>query len=424
MLITGPSERIFIDSVLPGDKSIAHRAAILAAISKSHCTLRNFSTGQDCRQTLTVLGGLGVPIHQEGTEVNIEGVSLQGLCAPVAPLDCGNSGTTTRLLAGVLAGQPFKSSLHGDESLSGRPMRRITDPLERMGASIKLTGSDHLPMTIDGRSLHGIDYEIPVPSAQIKTGILLAGLFAQGVTRVRDSFGTRDHTERLLPNLFYENGWLCISGGSSFSFKSMTIPGDFSSAAFLTAAAILIPGSEVVLRRVGLNPTRVAFLDLLREAGANISVDHFTDAAEPFGDLVVRGTHVPLRSVTVDGSIVPRLIDEIPILAIVGTQMENGLEIRGAGELRIKESDRIRCLVDNLRAMGGKIEEYEDGFLIHPCKLKGGAIGTRGDHRIALAFSVAALIADGETTIDNEQCIAVSFPEFYELTGIAQTQFA
>jgi 3-phosphoshikimate 1-carboxyvinyltransferase len=429
---------------LPGDKSISHRAAIMAALAVGRSTLGNYATSEDCARTLACLGQLGAAVEREGSNVRITGAGLKGLVAPGTELDCGNSGTTMRLLAGVLAGQRFASILSGDDSLRSRPMRRIIEPLEMMGAQVSSTGA-RAPLHITGRRpLRAITYRMPVQSAQVKSCILLAGLSAEGRTCVIEQGGqTRDHTERMLK-------WFGVPvettvhsdeqvSSSTFSVEGPamrlnardgTIPGDISSALFFIAAAALLPGSELEIEGVGLNPTRSQVLSTLRGLGVEVKTNNVSskdtgpgeDFDEPFGDVQISGGAglAPTedgRSNVLSGALIAQLIDELPMLAVVGTQVVGGLTIRDAVELRHKESDRIAALVENLRAMGAEVSEYEDGLRVGgPTRLRGARLGSFGDHRIAMAFSIAALVAEGETEIAGaEECVGVSFPEFYAM---------
>jgi 3-phosphoshikimate 1-carboxyvinyltransferase len=426
---------------LPGDKSISHRAAILAALARGQSRLANFSTSEDCARTLRCLGQLGVRILREGTNVLIEGVGLDGLRAPTAPLDCGNSGSTIRMMAGVLAGQGFVSTLTGDDSLRSRPMKRIIAPLEMMGASIKAEDG-HAPLQITGnRRLRGISYEMPVASAQLKSCILLAGLSAEGHTRVIEERGaTRDHTERMLRWYGVEVGTLSLSDNgitkeaitiedcAQFDAQDGTIPGDISSAAFFIAATALLPGSRLRINQVGLNPTRTQLFSVLRSLGVDVRYELAhrggrlpEDFNEPYGDVKVTGGAglaplEPGRSNVLRGALISQVIDELPVLAVLGSQVLGGISIRDARELRVKESDRISATVENLRAMGAEVEEHDDGLTIaERTQLRGAKINSHGDHRIAMAFAIAALIAEGDSEITGAECVSVSFPEFFEL---------
>ena len=428
---------------MPGDKSISHRAAIFAALARGRTQISNFSSAGDCAATLACLRNLGVDVEHEGSSVWIEGVGPQGLRAPSQPLDCGNSGTTLRLLAGVLAGQYFSSILTGDESLRSRPMRRIIEPLERMGARI-FSENNRAPLRMEGRGrLNAITYEMPVDSAQVKSAILLAGLNAGGLTEVIETKGaTRDHTERMLrwfriptsSRTIQANDAtleaISVKGRTQFNAADGTVPGDISSASFFIAAAALLPGSKLTLTQIGLNPTRTRVISVLRSLGVDIRLDSVKnggrglpeDFFEPFGNVSVSGgaglaPAKPGQSNVLSGTLTAQLIDELPLLAIIGTQVLGGLEIRDAAELRVKESDRIQAAVENLRLMGAQVEEQSDGLIISSRRtsLRGAKINAHGDHRIAMAFTVAALIAEGESEIMGAECVRVSFPEFFAL---------
>jgi 3-phosphoshikimate 1-carboxyvinyltransferase len=415
---------------LSGDKSLSHRAAMIAAMARGPSRLANFSNSQDCASTLACLHQIGVSISRDGNRVQIIGQGLNGFAKPANVLDCGNSGSTMRMLAGLLAGQEFASQLTGDESLRSRPMRRIIEPLEMMGAQIDAVhGKPPLRLFPCG-PLRPIRYELPVASAQVKSCILFAGLYAHGRTSVIEPQGTRDHTERMLRwyNAPVEtsegiNGAaeISVTGQSDFNGRDTNIPGDISSAAFMIAAAALLPGSDLVVKAVGLNPTRTQLLSELQSLGASIKVDEVhEDCNEPVGNVYVKGGLNPPSKQQgankVSGKLIPQLIDELPLLAVVGTQVSGGIEIREAAELRVKESDRLAATAQNLRAMGADVEEYPDGLAVSgPTRLRGALLDSHGDHRIALAFSVAALIAEGESEIEGASCVAVSFPGFFEL---------
>jgi 3-phosphoshikimate 1-carboxyvinyltransferase len=411
---------------MPGDKSISHRAAMIAALATGVTRVTNFSTSADCQATLSCLSELGVSIEHRGSQLLVHGVGTDGLHALAEPLDCRNSGTTMRLLAGILAGQNFNSTLTGDESLRSRPMQRIIEPLTMMGASISSTDG-RAPLVIEGQSpLRALNYELPIASAQVKSCILLAGLGAAGQTHVVESQITRDHTERMLrwfgvPLEVRDvagSRAITVNGPARFNPRDVSIPGDVSSSSFFIAAAALLPGSSLEITGVGVNPTRVTFLEQLRSLGFDVAVSNLRDECnEPIGTIRVSGARSSSESAApLRGSVIPQLIDELPLLVVVGSQIEGGFEIRDAAELRAKESDRIAATVQNLRAMGAEVEEFKDGLRVAgPVQLRGATIDPRGDHRIAMAFSVAALIARGETDIRDAQCVAVSFPEFFEL---------
>jgi 3-phosphoshikimate 1-carboxyvinyltransferase len=417
-----PARRISGRLQLPGDKSISHRAALIAALASSRSEIKNFSTARDCASTVACLRELGVSIEQSGQKLVVAG--MEKLVAPDSPLDCGNSGSTLRIVTGVLASHDLTAELVGDESLSSRPMRRIIEPLELMGAKIESTGGT-APLKVHGSArLTPITYKLPVASAQVKSAILFAGLNANGRTTVIETSPSRDHTERLF------NGFgvpvethdlsVSIQGPARLSGGAITIPGDVSSAAYFVAAAMLLPDSELTIERVGLNPTRAAFLDVLTLWGADISVTTVeSERNELFGTIHVRGgikSSASESERTLSGSMIPALIDELPLLAVVGSQIDGGIQIRDARELRLKESDRLATTVKNLLAMGAEVEEFEDGLAVSgPTKLRGTLVDSHLDHRIAMAFSVAALLATGETQIAGSECVAISFPEFFSL---------
>ncbi len=409
---------------LPADKSIAHRAALFAAIANGSSILHNFPSSADPQSTLSCLRQLGVPTETSGDNtVIIHGVGRDGFSASDAPLDCGNSGTTMRLLSGVLAGQPFSSKLTGDASLSSRPMERIARPLRTMGATISLTNG-HAPIRIQPcDNLTGIHYKLPVPSAQVKSCVLLAGLWAKGQTTVHETVRSRDHTERML-NLSIrsaDDGREIRSDSShTVPHGTFTLPCDFSAAAFILVAASIAGTAPVHMSGVGLNPSRTGLLAVLRRMGANIQISNKrTSDVEPVGDLSVRRN--PLRGVTVRGEEIPNVIDEIPVIAVAGAFANGVTMIRDAIELRYKECDRIKATVTNLRALGAKVEEFEDGLAVTGMvPLNGARVSSYDDHRIAMAMGVAALGAHGTTTIEDADAAAVSFPEFWDTIAALQ----
>ena len=404
---------------LPGDKSISHRYAILAALAEGHSEIANFSTAADCRSTLLCLRRLGIKITETAGSVVVEGRGLAGLRRSFRVLDAGNSGTTLRLLAGVLAGRPFASRITGDKSLRRRPMRRVVEPLESMGAQIRARDGEFAPLDIRGGPLRPIDYTLPIPSAQVKSAILLAGLFADGWTTVRDPAATRDHTEIALrefgADLRQAPPAISIRGGSTLSPRQLRAPGDFSSATFFMGLALILPGSELLISGLGLNPTRTAFLDVLAEMGAAPRITAVEmRAGEVVGSLLIR--HAPLAGGVIRGSQVPKLIDELPLLAALGPYTEQGIEIRDALELRAKETDRITALCAGLRALGAHVTEFPDGLRVEgraAGPLRGGVVQSHGDHRVAMALSIAALGAAGPTTLRQSRCVEISFPEFF-----------
>lgn len=415
---------------VPGDKSISHRAVMFGSIARGNTEISGFLPGADCLSTVDCFRRLGVEIDTdiERGLVTVHGKGMRGLRPASDPVSLytGNSGTTTRIMSGILAPQSFTSVISGDASISARPMRRVILPLSLMGASITSTrGNDCAPLRIEGRGLHGITYHSPVASAQVKSSILCAGLYADGITEVIEPSLSRDHTERMLRSFGAKvesfedkDGWhartfLC----PELSARSIVVPGDISSAAYFIAAASLVPGSEILIRNVGINPTRAGIIDIAVRMGADITMLNIRNDAEPSADLLVK--HAPLHGVTFGGSVIPTLIDEIPVIAVMAAAAEGTTCIRDASELKVKETDRITTISENLRAMGGIVIPNEDGLVVEgrgagsgPA-LKGSLIRTGGDHRIAMAFSVAALIANGQTTIDDEHCVEVSYPGFY-----------
>jgi 3-phosphoshikimate 1-carboxyvinyltransferase len=415
-----PSGKLSGRVQLPGDKSISHRFAMLGAIAKGPTRITNFATSQDCHSTLACLQMLGVPVTAEANNrVTIQGRGLQGLKPSDKTLDAENSGSTIRMLSGILAGQRFTTRISGDESLQRRPMKRIMAPLTQMGARIEAVGENYPPLTIHGGSLQPIRYELPVASAQVKSAVLLAGLYAEGETTVVESVLTRNHTELALRGFGAEvktgQNTVSVRGGQQLYGIETAVPGDVSSAAFLIGAATLVAGSDITLQDVGLNPGRRGIVDLLIEMGAAIEIlDSQLQGGEPVADVRVRPA--VLRGGKIGGTQIPQVIDEVPILSVLATQSDEGMEIRDAGELRVKESDRIRTIVENLRAMGAHVEEFEDGLAIRGRqRLQGAVIKTYGDHRIAMAFAVAGLVAEGETLIEGAECAGVSFPGFFQI---------
>ena len=405
---------------LPGDKSISHRYAMLAGIAEGKSRLENYSTGADCASTLGCLRSLGV--HWERTDAAANVIEIRGrgsvLSPPDRPLDCGNSGSTMRMLSGIMAGQEFRSELFGDESLSRRPMARVMKPLTAMGAQVTASPEDRPPLHIRGGHLKGIEYKMPVASAQVKSCVLFAGLFAQGETRVEEPIRTRDHGEVALRAFGVELGRngnsTRITGGQKLHAIDAHIPGDLSSAAFFFCAAALFPGSQLVIDTLLMNPTRARLLDILIGLGVKISI---TQLEEQHGELVgtvrVEGQH--LKSAEIAGADSAALIDEIPVLAAIAPFTEHGIRIRDARELRVKESDRIKSITKNLRAMGAQVEEQEDGLTVPGGQtLHGAEIDSQGDHRIAMAFAIAALRAKGETVIKGADAAVISFPSFFE----------
>jgi|ERR1051326_2937747 3-phosphoshikimate 1-carboxyvinyltransferase len=414
-----PAAKIIGTFSVPGDKSISHRLAMLGAIAQGTTVIHNFAASVDCRSTLECLRRLHVKIDQTASTVAVHGRGLHGLTQPSTELDAGNSGTTVRLMSGILAGSPFESTFIGDESLSDRPMKRIIDPLRRFGATIQARDDNYLPLKIRGGQLNALDFTMPVASAQVKSAVLLAGLQARGSTKVHEPVPSRNHTEVALAefgaHIKNDLNLIAIEGGHELQGKEFTVPGDLSSAAFLIAAALVVPDSKLRLTAVGLNPTRTGFISLLEEVRARISLSQLSVInGEPAGDITVETSE--LAGMDIDGPWIPNIIDEIPMLAVLGTRTTKGIRIRDAAELRTKESDRIRAVAKNLRALGAEVEEYPDGlFVPGPQRLRSGVIDSFGDHRIAMAFAIGALFADGPVTIERPECAAISFPNFFEL---------
>ncbi|HEX5735050.1 MAG TPA: 3-phosphoshikimate 1-carboxyvinyltransferase [Blastocatellia bacterium] len=412
---------------VPGDKSISHRVAMLASIASGRCEIRGFATSADCRSTLDCIKRLGVKVEEIDGRLVIHGAGLGGYQAQGGrvSLDAGNSGSTIRMLSGLLAAQPFTSVIDGDASLRRRPMRRIIEPLNLMGCGIDARQSRFPPLTIHGSPLAAIDYISPVASAQVKTCVLFAGLLASGRTTFREPAPSRNHTELMLAEFgarfdkSESDNSMSVEGGAELQPIEYRVPGDLSSASFFIAAATMLNDSKLVIRNVNLNPTRTAFINVLNGLGANVLVENLTVRHnEPVGDISVKSAALKSykHGLIASAEAIPNLIDEIPILAVVGSQVEGRLEVRDARELRVKESDRIRSVVAAIKSLGGEIEEFEDGFAIEgPQRLRGATVESAGDHRIAMAFTIAGLVAEGTTEILDADCAAVSFPEFYEL---------
>jgi 3-phosphoshikimate 1-carboxyvinyltransferase len=418
-MIVHPVQELRGTLAVPGDKSISHRAAMLGALAEGRSTVRNFLPGGDCRATLDCLRALGVSISQfDGDTLQIEGVGVNGLQEPAAPLDCANSGTTMRLLAGLLAGQQFFSVLNGSQQLLRRPMGRIVEPLRQMGAVIYGRGHGRLaPLAIQGSRLDGIDYALPVASAQVKSAVLLAGLYCGGLAVVREPGPARDHTERMLKAM----GAPVRVLGQVISTErprrplqplDITVPGDISSAAFLLAAGLLVPGAQVTVTGLGVNPRRTGLLDILRQMGGQFRVENVREeGGEPVADVTAR--HSQLHGIEVSGHLIVRAIDELPVLAAVATQAQGRTTVSNAAELRVKETDRIATAVAELRTLGARIAERPDGFAVEgPGPLGSAPVRSHGDHRLAMTLAVAALVAEGPVLIDAAECVADSYPGF------------
>ncbi len=414
-----PAVRIRGAVSVPGDKAISHRLAMIGAIAQGQTVIHNFAESADCQSTLECLRRLGISIEREGARVSVEGRGLQGLQAPRQELDAGNSGTTVRMMAGILAGFPFESTFVGDESLSRRPMKRIMEPLRRFGAKLEARDDNYLPLKVTGGALSPITFTMPVASAQVKSAVLFAGLHARGTTIVNEPMASRNHTEIAVAEFGAKiktaSNSIQIEGGHALHGKQFTVPGDISSAAFLIAAALAVPGSRLRITGVGLNPTRTGFLNLLQEMQANVRTGGVSaTSGEPAGHIDVEYSEI--SGMDVGDPWIPSAIDEIPVLAVLGARTRNGIRIRDASELRAKESDRIHAVVVNLRALGGRVEEYPDGlFVPGQQSLHGGEVDSFGDHRIAMAFAVAGLFAKGTVSIKNPSCVGISFPGFFDL---------
>ncbi|QPA32977.1 3-phosphoshikimate 1-carboxyvinyltransferase [Thermaerobacillus caldiproteolyticus] len=405
---------------VPGDKSISHRAVMLGAIANGTTKISNFLTGEDCLSTIDCFRKMGVSITQNGSKVVVEGKGINGLQEPKEILNVGNSGTTTRLLLGILASCPFHACLIGDESIAKRPMARVTKPLRMMGAHID--GRDHgnyTPLSIRGGSLESIQYESPVASAQVKSAILLAGLHARGTTSVTEPHQSRDHTERMVRlfggEVVVDGVTVSVTGSQQLTATSIYVPGDISSAAFFLVAGAIVPNSEIVLKNVGLNPTRTGIIDVLQQMGADIVIENVrNEETEPLGDITIRTSE--LKGTEIGGALIPRLIDEIPIIALLATQAEGTTVIKDASELKVKETNRIDTVVSELRKLGADIEATEDGMIIHgktPLKANGTIVDSHGDHRIGMMLAIAACIAKGEVFLQRPEAIAVSYPMFF-----------
>ena len=411
---------------IPGDKSISHRAIMFASLAKGTTEVTHFLQGADCLSTISCFQKLGIEIKNTPNRILIHGKGLHGLSAPTDILDCGNSGTTTRLISGILSGQNFTSTLTGDASIQKRPMKRIMEPLGQMGADItSVHGNNCAPLSIKGKPLKGIHYHSPIASAQVKSSILLAGLYADGETKVTEPYISRNHSEIMLSyfgaNIRTEDTTAILIPEPILDAQKIVVPGDISSAAFFIAAGLLVPGSEILLKNVGINPTRDGILKVAKDMGGNIELLNINTAnVEPTADILVKFS--ALKGITIGGEIIPTLIDEIPIIAIMAAFARGTTIIKDAAELKVKESNRIQVMVDNLKAMGADIESTEDGMIIRGGRdLHGAIIDSHKDHRIAMSFAVASLLADGRTTILDWECVDISFPTFYQeldrLTG-------
>jgi 3-phosphoshikimate 1-carboxyvinyltransferase len=403
---------------IPGDKSISHRSVMFGSIAKGTTEITHFLSGADCLSTISCFQKMGVSIKISGDSVIVTGSGLRGLKKPSDTLDCGNSGTTTRLISGILAAQDFDVTLTGDESIRKRPMKRIMEPLSLMGARItSINNNGCAPLSISGTKLHGIHYTSQVASAQIKSSVLLAGLYAEGETKVTEPYISRNHSEIMLKyfgaDVRTEGTTACIAPPKELFGNKINVPGDISSAAFFIAAGLMVPGSEILIRNTGINPTRDGILSVCRDMGADITLlNENTDSGEPTADILVK--YSSLHGTTIEGSIIPRLIDELPMIAAMACFAEGETIIKDAAELKVKESNRIEVMVRNLTAMGADVTETEDGMIIRGGKpLHGAVIDSQLDHRIAMTFAVTGLCADGETEILGAECVNISYPGFY-----------
>ncbi len=404
---------------VPGDKSVSHRAVMFGSIAKGLTEITNFLQGADCLSTISCFGKLGIEIENGPDKILIHGKGLHGLTAPDSVLDAGNSGTTTRLISGILAPQSFTATLTGDASIQKRPMNRIMEPLSMMGADIKsIKGNGCAPLEIQGRPLTGIHYMSKVASAQVKSAILLAGLYASGETSVTEPVLSRNHTEIMLSHfgaqITTRDTTASILPEPVLEGRKIMVPGDISSAAYFIAAGLIVPGAEILIKNVGINETRDGIIRVAKQMGGNITLLHENrDSGEPFADVLV--SHSPLHGIEINGSIIPTLIDELPIIAIMAAYAEGTTVIADAAELKVKESNRIDVMVDNLTAMGADITGTEDGMIIKGGRpLHGALIHSMDDHRIAMSFAVASLLADGTTSIEGGECVNISYPGFYK----------
>ncbi|MED0964847.1 3-phosphoshikimate 1-carboxyvinyltransferase [Bacillus paramycoides] len=419
MKLVGRKNSLNGEIVVPGDKSISHRAVMFGAIAEGTTRVSNFLLGEDCLSTIACFQKLGVKIEQSGNDVTIYGKGLENLQEPKEVLDVGNSGTTIRLMLGILSNTPFHSTIIGDESIGKRPMKRVTDPLSKMHAQIDgRENGQYTPLSIRGGRVKGIHYHAPVASAQVKSAVLLAGLQGEGVTTVTEPMQSRDHTERMLRafgcTVEVNERTVSLQGGQQLKGIEIKVPGDISSAAFFLVAGAIVQNSKLVLKNVGLNPTRTGILDVLTKMGARISIDNIrNEEFEPCGDITIETSK--LKGIEIGGSLIPRLIDEIPVIALLATQAEGITVIKDAEELKVKETNRIDTVVDELGKLGAKIEATPDGMIIYGKQdLKGNTVNSHGDHRIGMMLAIASCIVNGEVKIENSDAVAVSYPNFFE----------
>ncbi len=414
-----PITSIYKTLKVPGDKSISHRAVMFGSLAKGDTEITGFLTGDDCMSTISCFKKLGIDIEVDGERVVVHGKGLQGLTAPEETLDVGNSGTTIRLISGILSAQNFDCTLNGDASIQKRPMNRVIKPLAQMGADIESTNDGYAPLTIHGKKLHSIEYTMPVASAQVKSSILLASLFAEGETVINEPIASRNHTEIMLnyfgADITNDNGRIISKPVDELYGKPVAVPGDISSAAFFMVAGLIVPNSHLIIENVGINPTRTGIIDALKAMGGNINIiNERKSGGEEVADIEVKTSE--LKATTLSGDIIPRMIDEIPVFAVAALHADGITYVKDAQELKVKESNRIATMSCELGKMGAKITETDDGMII-PGKqsLKGAVTESHLDHRVAMSIAVAALTAEGETTINNADCVAISFPDFYDL---------
>lgn len=417
--IINPINNINTEITVPGDKSISHRAVMFGSLAKGDTEITGFLTGDDCMSTISCFRKLGVDINIDGEHIIVHGKGLHGLSAPKEVLDVGNSGTTIRLISGILAAQPFDTVLNGDASIQKRPMKRVILPLTEMGADIESTNNGYAPLTIHGKKLHSIEYTMPVASAQVKSSILLASLFAEGETVINEPVASRDHTEIMLnyfgANITNTDGKIVSKPVDELYAKPVEVPGDISSAAFFMVAGLIVPNSHIIIKNVGINPTRTGIIDALKAMGGDISIlNERTAGGEAVADIEVKTSQ--LKATTLSGDIIPRMIDEIPVFAVAALHAEGTTTVKDAQELKVKESNRIATMSEELKKMGANITETEDGMIIPGNQsLKGAVTESHLDHRVAMSIAIAALTAEGSTTINNSDCVAISFPDFYKI---------
>lgn len=411
-----PANRLRGELTVPGDKSISHRGIFFGALANGTTTIKNFLRCADCYSTMECFSALGIEMKEENGTVHVSGRGLRGLFAPQKTLNVGNSGTTTRLLTGLLAGQPFSATLDGDESLRKRPMARVITPLSQMGAEIKSADGGRCPLTVFGKPLHGIDYSLPVASAQLKSALIFAGMYADSETTIREITPSRNHTEQMLlqfgGKISSNNGVISVVPQEELYAQEITVPGDISSAAFFLVAGCIVPDSELLIKGVGINPTRTGILDVLAQMGADITLLNQTNTAEPAADILVRSSN--LKGCEISGALIPRLIDELPVIAVAAAYAEGTTVIKDAEELKHKESNRIRAIVTELSKAGVDVTETEDGMIIRGGAVSGARFDAYGDHRIAMAMAVCALGATGDSEICGEDSVIISYPTFFD----------